>query len=147
MISYVTIGVREISRAMVFYDATLGALGHRRLYQTEGWLGYADAEGNYMPRIWVCIPIDGNPATVGNGSMVGLHAKSPEEVDRFHAAALAHGGTNEGSPGRRAHYQPGYYIGYVRDPDGNKLSAFCNTDLIQPDGTYRPEPVFITRTR
>ena len=147
MISYVTIGVNDIPKAKVFYDAVLGALGHRRVYETETWLGYTDGLGNYMPRIWVCVPIDGNPATVGNGSMVGLHAKSPEEVDRFHAVGLAHGGTNEGSPGRRASYQPGYYIGYLRDPAGNKLSAFCNTDLIKPDGTYDPEPVFVTRKR
>lgn len=144
MISYVTIGVNDIESARRFYDAALGALGHRRVYDREGWLGYTDAVGNYMPRIWVCIPIDGNPATVGNGSMVGLHAKSPAEVDRFHAAGLAHGGRNEGSPGRRAGYQPGYYIGYLRDPAGNKVSAFCNTDLIKPDGTYDPQPVFPT---
>jgi catechol 2,3-dioxygenase-like lactoylglutathione lyase family enzyme len=87
MISYVTIGVNDIPAAMRFYDAALGALGHKRLYTTETWLGYADAEGHYMPRIWVCNPIDGQPATVGNGSMVGLHAPSPADVDRFHAAA------------------------------------------------------------
>ncbi|MBK7947360.1 MAG: VOC family protein [Deltaproteobacteria bacterium] len=110
MISYVTIGVNDVAKAKVFYDAVLGALGHRRVYETETWLGYTDALGNYMPRIWVCNPIDGNPATVGNGSMVGLHAKSPAEVDRFHAVGLAHGGANEGSPGRRTRYQPGYYI-------------------------------------
>jgi catechol 2,3-dioxygenase-like lactoylglutathione lyase family enzyme len=144
MISYVTIGVNDIPRARKFYDAVLGALGHRRVYETDDWLGYTDAIGSYMPRIWVCIPIDGNAATVGNGSMIGLHAKSPADVDRFHAVGLAHGGTNEGDPGRRAHYQKGYYLGYLRDPDGNKLSAFCNTDLIKPDGTYDPQPVFPT---
>ena len=147
MISYVTIGVDDIPAAMRFYDAALGALGHKRLYTTETWLGYADAEGHYMPRIWVCNPIDGRPATVGNGSMVGLHAPSPAAVDRFHAVALVHGGRDEGAPGRRSHYQPGYYIGYVRDPAGNKLSAFCNTDLIKPDGTYDPQPVFPVASR
>jgi catechol 2,3-dioxygenase-like lactoylglutathione lyase family enzyme len=142
MISYVTIGVDDIPAAMRFYDAALGALGHQRLYTTETWLGYSDAEGHYMPRIWVCNPIDGQPATVGNGSMIGLHAPSPADVDRFHAVALAHGGRDEGAPGRRSHYQPGYYLAYVRDPAGNKISAFCNTDLIKPDGSYDPQPVF-----
>ena len=89
MISYVTIGVNDLSRARIFYDAVLGSLGHVRVYEESGWLGYTDTVGSYTPRIWVCNPIDGNPATVGNGSMVGLHAKSPEEVDRFHAVGLA----------------------------------------------------------
>lgn len=145
MISYVTIGVDDIEAARVFYDAALGALGHQRIFQTDDWLGYVQADGAYMPRIWVCRPIDGEPATVGNGSMVGLHAPTTDAVDRFHAAALAAGGVDEGAPGRRARYQKGYYLGYVRDPAGNKLSAFCNTDLIKPDGTYDPQPVFPTR--
>ena len=142
MISYITIGVNDIPRAKVFYDAVLGALGHERIYETQDWLGYCPADGAYMPRIWVCIPENGSTATVGNGSMVGLHAASPADVDRFHAVALASGGTDEGAPGRRARYQSGYYIGYVRDPAGNKLSAFCNTDLIKPDGSYDPQPIF-----
>ena len=99
MISYVTIGVNDLSSARIFYDAVLGSLGHVRVYERPGWLGYTDAIGNYMPRIWVCNPIDEKPATVGNGSMVGLHAKSPEEVDRFHAAGLAHGGSQRGRSG------------------------------------------------
>ena len=142
MISYITIGVNDIRRAKVFYDAVLGALGHERIYETPDWLGYCPADGAYMPRIWVCIPENGSTATVGNGSMVGLHAASPADVDRFHAVALASGGTDEGAPGRRARYQSGYYLGYVRDPAGNKLSAFCNTDLIKPDGSYDPQPIF-----
>ncbi len=142
MISYVTIGVNDIQRVMAFYDAVLGTLGHERIFETESWLGYSLSDGSYMPRIWVCNPIDGNPATVGNGSMVGLHAPSASDVDRFHEVALAHGGTDEGAPGRRADYNRGYYLAYVRDPEGNKLSAFCNTDLIKPDGTYDPQPVF-----
>ena len=126
MISYITIGVNDVARAAKFYDAVLGTLGHHRIYSAPGWLGYVQKDGAYMPRIWVCNPENGHPATVGNGSMVGLHAATPADVDRFHAVALAHGGTDEGKPGRRAHYQAGYYLGYVRDPDGNKLSAVCD---------------------
>lgn len=139
MISYVTIGVNDIQRVIGFYDAILGTLGAERIFETETWLGYAPSDGAYMPRIWVCNPIDGNPATAGNGSMIGLHAPSAEVVDRFHEVGLANGGTNEGDPGRRAHYNPGYYLAYLRDPEGNKLSAFCNTDIIKPDGTYDPQ--------
>jgi catechol 2,3-dioxygenase-like lactoylglutathione lyase family enzyme len=135
MISYVTIGVNSIEAALPFYDAVMEVLGHERVFLTDTWIGYGLADGVYMPKIWVCMPINGEPATVGNGSMVGLHAASPEIVDRAHAAGLANGGTDEGTPGRRSRYHRGYYIGYLRDPAGNKLSAFCNTDVFS-----EPEP-------
>lgn len=135
MISYVTIGVNSIEAALPFYDAVMAVLGHERVFLTDSWIGYGLADGLYMPKVWVCMPIDGEPATVGNGSMVGLHAASPEIVDRAHAAGMANGGTDEGAPGRRSRYHPSYYIGYLRDPAGNKLSAFCNTDVFP-----EPEP-------
>ena len=69
-------------------------------------------------------PFDGEAARAGNGIMIGLHADSPAQVDAFHAAALANGGVCEGPPGFRATYGEGYYLAYVRDPTGNKLSAF-----------------------
>jgi predicted lactoylglutathione lyase len=65
---------------------------------------------------------DGNPATVGNGSMLAFRFESPAEVDAFHAKALALGGTDEGAPGERG---PKMYFSYFRDLDGNKLCAFC----------------------
>ena len=71
-------------------------------------------------------PFDGGEAGVGNGTMVGFPAASPEEVDAFHAAALANGGSDEGAPGPRPHYGPDWYAGYVRDPTGNKLSVVFN---------------------
>jgi len=67
--------------------------------------------------LWLCRPFDGEPATVGNGTMVALAAKSWRQVDAFHAAALSQGGTSEGAPGLRPHYQPDFYAAYVRDPD------------------------------
>jgi predicted lactoylglutathione lyase len=57
--------------------------------------------------------------------MVALDARSWREVDEFHAAALAHGGASEGTPGLRPHYAADFYGAYVRDPDGNKLAAVC----------------------
>jgi predicted lactoylglutathione lyase len=66
-------------------------------------------------------PFDGQDATVGNGVMVALDAKDTAQVDRLHAIALASGGTCEGPPGPRGE---GFYAGYFRDPDGNKLNAF-----------------------
>ncbi|AAK24497.1 conserved hypothetical protein [Caulobacter vibrioides CB15] len=72
----------------------------------------------------ICSPENGEPAKAGNGIMIGLKADSPQQVDAFHAAALAHGGVCAGPPGLRPTYGEGYYLAYVRDPDGNKLSAF-----------------------
>ena len=73
-------------------------------------------------RLWITQPFDDKPATVGNGTMPALVASSRQAVDAFHKAALAAGGTDEGAPGLRP-YGPAFYAAYVRDPDGNKLSA------------------------
>lgn len=123
MVSYITLGADDIDRATGFYDAVFGALGHRRVWQQGGWAGYG-AEGDDHGVILICSPFDEQPARPGNGVMVGLHAGSPAEVDAFHAAALANGGACEGPPGPRETYGEGYYLAYVRDPTGNKLSAF-----------------------
>ena len=85
--------------------------------------GYGE-EGEGRLRIWVTTPFDKNPATAGNGSMLAFTAESRAAVDRFHAAALANGGRDEGKPGLRP-YGENFYACYVRDPDGNKLSAVC----------------------
>jgi catechol 2,3-dioxygenase-like lactoylglutathione lyase family enzyme len=127
MISYVTIGADDIARAKRFYDAILKPMGHLPIYETNSWLGYGQADGADRPKIWICNPINGKPATVANGSMVSIHCPTPEDVDRWHANGLAAGGVDEGGPGRRAHYNPRYYIAYLRDPQGNKLSGFCLT--------------------
>lgn len=122
MISYITIGASDIDRAGVFYDAALAALGGARQWRQGDWIGYGpDPE---HATIMICPPQNGQPAKAGNGVMVGLKAESPQQVDAFHAAALAHGGSCEGPPGPRPAYGEGYYLAYVRDPDGNKLSAF-----------------------
>ncbi len=73
--------------------------------------------------IWVCSPFDGQAATAGNGVTFGLKAASLAEVRAFHAAGLAHGGTDEGQPGPRPQYGPDLYLAYLRDPTGNKLAA------------------------
>ena len=67
-------------------------------------------------------PFDGKPATVGNGTMVSLVVDATDKVDRVHAKALALGGKDEGPAGPRG---DGFYAGYFRDPDGNKLNVFC----------------------
>ena len=81
--------------------------------------------GVKAPIVYVQRPFDGRPASFGNGTHVAFSAKSRDTVDRFHAAALAHGGSSEGEPGPRPHYSPNYYAAYVRDQVGNKLQAVC----------------------
>jgi len=132
MFTYICFGTNDLQTAARFYDATMGALGHGRCDvedkpEWDGWIGwgtYRDG-GAQEIALWVCQPFDGKPATVGNGTMVALLASSWKQVDAFHAAALAHGGSSEGAPGLRPQYNPDFYAAYVRDPDGNKLAAVC----------------------
>ena len=127
MISYVTIGARDIDEAVAFYDPALDALGHARTFMDGGWAGYAPKAEPDRASVMICTPQNGQPAQAGNGMMVGLQADTPAQVDAFHAAAMAHGGSDEGAPGPRPQYGPTYYLAYVRDPTGNKLSAFCKS--------------------
>jgi catechol 2,3-dioxygenase-like lactoylglutathione lyase family enzyme len=79
--------------------------------------------GREFPEFWIGHPHDGQPASTGNGVHVCFKAASQEEVDAFHAEALAQGGTDDGPPGLRPEYMPNYYAAFVRDPDGNKIEA------------------------
>jgi len=132
MFTYIYLGTNDLERAIRFYDATLASLRLRRCVtgdpdwdrMSAGW-GTYENNGARELALWVGKPFDRQPATVGNGSMVAFHARSWTEVDDFHAIALAHGGTSDGAPGLRSHYNPDFYAAYVRDPDGNKLAAVC----------------------
>jgi catechol 2,3-dioxygenase-like lactoylglutathione lyase family enzyme len=121
MLRYVDLGTNDLAAAGRFYDAVLAPLGWARTATQENDLGYAPA-GDETVRLWVLTPWDRRAATAGNGTMLAFDAPSRAAVDAFHAAALAHGGSDEGAPGLRP-YEPGFYACYVRDPDGNKLSA------------------------
>jgi catechol 2,3-dioxygenase-like lactoylglutathione lyase family enzyme len=118
---YLTLGTNDLARAARFYDATLAPLGMIRRATEPTEVGYGFAEDR-RTRLWITLPFDGKPASVGNGSMPALVAPSQQAVRDFHTAALAHGGTDEGTPGLRP-YGPAFFAAYVRDPDGNKLSA------------------------
>ncbi len=123
MLLDVVVGASDLSRSARFYDAALGALGYARSPNPEaGWVNWGpDYDGGVA--FCICRPFDGKPPTAGNGTMVTFRAQSAEAVQAFHAAALAHGGTDEGTPGTRDRYDPSFYVAYVRDPDGNKLAA------------------------
>ena len=121
MIGYVTLGTNDIERAAVFYDALFADLGAGRFMEMDGFIAWAVSPGT--PAVAVIHPADGNPATVGNGVMVALLVDTPEKVDAIHKHALELGGKDEGAPGPRG--DGGFYGGYFRDLDGNKLNAFC----------------------
>ena len=124
MIGYVTLGTNDLPRATAFYDALLAEIGVKRLMafgeRGQGWAMAMD-----KPMLCVFKPYDGQPATVGNGVMVGLAVASRDEVDRVHKKALELGGKDEGAPGLRDVGGDGFYAAYFRDLDGNKLDVFC----------------------
>jgi predicted lactoylglutathione lyase len=121
MIGYVTLGTNDFERATAFYDALLGELGAGRFMESESFVAWAVSPGT--PAISVVKPNDGNAATIGNGMMVAITVDNPDKVDLLHAKALELGGTDEGAPGKRG--DGGFYAGYFRDLDGNKLNAYC----------------------
>lgn len=118
---YLTLGTNDLARAARFYDAALAPLGLIRRATETTEVGYGLPDDS-RTRLWITLPFDGRPATVGNGSMPALVAPSQDAVRAFHTAALAAGGRDEGAPGLRP-YGPAFFAAYVRDPDGNKLSA------------------------
>lgn len=118
MFTHVMIGSNDLERARDFYDATFVALG--------GKLGEMDARGRLIyahegGRLMITTPIDGKPATAANGGTIGIAATTPDHVLAWHAAGVAHGGTAiESPPTARPN---GVFVAYLRDPDGNKLTA------------------------
>jgi len=121
MIGYVTLGTNDLERGAKFYDELLAEMGAGRFMEMETLIAWATSPDG--PGIAIAKPFDGNPATVGNGVMVGIMVDSTDKVDKLHAKALELGGADEGAPGPRG--EGGFYAGYFRDLDGNKLNFFC----------------------
>jgi catechol 2,3-dioxygenase-like lactoylglutathione lyase family enzyme len=119
---YATLGTSDAAATTAFYDAVLETIGWAVRSDFPGWRGYTKGGGESGFTLWLCTPFNGEPASPGNGTMIGFPATSKEEVHAFHAAALAHGGTEEGAPGPRPQYGPDWYSAYLRDPAGNKLA-------------------------
>ena len=121
MIGYVTLGTNDLARAAAFYDALLAEIGARRWMESERFIAWATAPDK--PSLGVILPFDGQAATAGNGTMVSLVLDSNAQVDRLHAKALSLGAKDEGPAVPRG--MSGFYAGYFRDLDGNKLNVFC----------------------
>ncbi|NVK14924.1 MAG: VOC family protein [Rhodobacteraceae bacterium] len=129
MIAYVTVGADDIAQAKRFYSALLPALGYALEEGPAGLsctLPVAPGQSPVLPDFYVKPTFDGRPASAGNGSMVAFQARNQQQVRDLHAAALAAGGSDEGPPGFRASYGPRFYVGYLRDPQGNKIALFSS---------------------
>ena len=129
MLGYIRVGANDVSASARFYGAILIPLGYVRENEPEGVAftfptGTGQAHG--PAAIYVGKPYDEETATVGNGSMTAFQAETQETVRRLHAAGLEAGGADEGAPGFRDNYGKHFYVGYLRDPLGNKVAIFCS---------------------
>ncbi|MCC3452059.1 MAG: VOC family protein [Microcoleus sp. PH2017_29_MFU_D_A] len=127
MIGYVTIGTNNLERAANFYDTLLAEIGAQRFMEFDQFIAWSVSPE--MPGLAITKPFDGNEATVGNGVMIALQVDSPEKVNLVYNKAIALGAQDEGAAGPRDAL-PGFYAGYFRDLDGNKLNVFC---MIEPN--------------
>lgn len=127
LLAHASVGTNDIERAIAFYDAVFATIGQRRATRGERWAAYGDYGEVGVGIFWVLTPIDGKPATAGNGTNIGLLAPSRPAVDAFYETALAMGGTCEGKPGIRADDHPNFYAAYIRDLDRNKLVVVCHS--------------------
>lgn len=126
MIGYVTLGTNDLQKNAPFYDAIAKELGVGRMMEFDSFIAWGEMGGG--AGLGLTKPFDGNRATVGNGVMVAFQAKDAGQVHRIHEIALANGGSDEGAPGPRGEpdeHGNTFYAGYFRDPEGNKLNAFC----------------------
>lgn len=121
MYTHTTLGTNDLAKGREFYDAVLSALGAKRAKDMDSATIWTSDAGQMFILLK---PADGKPATVGNGLTIGFAAPSRKAVDAFHAAGLAAGAKDEGAPGPRG-FAPNAYAGYLRDLDGNKITAVC----------------------
>ena len=131
ILSHVSLGANDFEKTVAFYDKVLGAIGIGRFMEHPG----AVCWGRQYPEFWVQRPVDGRPASAGNGTHIGFDAASRAEVDAFHEAGLAAGGSDEGAPGPRPQYGAPYYGCFLRDPEGHKIeAAFWDGELARQLG-------------
>lgn len=120
MIDHVSIAVRDLDAATRFYEAVLGALGMSKLETRPATVGF----GKAYPEFWINLRAEMMPLPPTSGGHVCFRARAQEQVDAFHAAALAAGALSDGAPGLRPHDgEGGYYAAFIRDPDGNRVEA------------------------
>jgi catechol 2,3-dioxygenase-like lactoylglutathione lyase family enzyme len=123
MLHHLSLGVTDLARAAAFYDAVLGALGYARVWDDDTAVGYGIAGGGDL----LALKLQPETTPPGPGFHLAFGAPSRAAVDAFHAAALRHGGRDNGAPGLRPDYGDGYYAGFVVDADGHRIEAVINS--------------------
>ena len=116
------VGTNDLEKSTFFYDEVLAILGLKKVTITERYVGYSNSDDPEEVKFYITKPHDKKPASVGNGTMVAILADTNEIVDKFHKTALSLAAIDEGPPGIRS---DGNYYGYVRDLDGNNITAKC----------------------
>ncbi len=119
MLHHISLGVRDLERAGIFYDAALDALGYRRVFADDTAIGYGLVDDEDL----LCLKLRDDAAAPGAGFHLAFAAGSRPQVDTFHAAALSAGGSSNGAAGLRPDYGDGYYAAFVVDPEGHRLEA------------------------
>lgn len=119
MIGHITLGSNDVDKSAAFYQKLFDLLGARRIYDYPNYVAWQKEPGS--PMFSITKPYDNQSATVGNGTMIALEAESVDRVKLVYELAISLGALDEGAPGHRA---GGFYCGYFRDPDGNKLNVF-----------------------
>jgi catechol 2,3-dioxygenase-like lactoylglutathione lyase family enzyme len=119
MIDHISLGVADLDRAARFYEPVLAALGLSCLVTRPGTVGF----GKSYPEFWINLRTGTAKVPAESGTHICLRARTTAEVDAFHAAALAAGGTSDGAPGLRPHDRVKYYAAFVLDLDGHRVEA------------------------
>ena len=119
MIDHISLTVSNLERAVAFYERLFAPLGMTKLITRQAMVGF----GKTYPEVWINLRSGIRRLPPDNGAHICLRAKSTGEVDAFHAAAVAAGGTSESQPSLRPHDRVRYYAAFVIDPDGNRIEA------------------------
>lgn len=128
LLHHISFGVTDLERMAAFYDAVLAPLGQVRVWDGPRSVGYGlPGEGDKL-----LLNLRDGAHAPGPGFHLAFGAGSRDAVDRFHAAALAHGGRDNGAPGLREHYGPNYYAAFVIDPEGTRIEAVINEPVRGP---------------
>ena len=129
MLHHISLGVRDLALSGAFYDAALGALGFRRVFDGDRSVGYGLVDGQDL----LLLNLDPRASPPGAGFHLAFSAPSRAAVDAFHAAALRIGGQDNGPPGLRPDYGPDYYAAFLVDPDGHRIEAVINAPIHAPE--------------
>ncbi|MCB5186779.1 VOC family protein [Methylobacillus caricis] len=127
MLRHISFAVTDLQASAAFYDAALGALGYRRVFEDDTAIGYGIEDGKDK----FCLKLRSPATPPGTGFHLAFSAPTREAVNLFHVLALAVGGHDNGQPGLRPHYGENYYAAFLVDPDGHHIEAVINDSIFK----------------